>query len=240
MNKWEKVKKLRSLEILGEAPQEASQNLQAPETAPYDKRLTGRTKPLSLKAKPEFHRELKRMATDENCLMIEILEKALEVYKKSMLAEATKSKISPKIKQKSFAKSTQAQLNPHSHQDFTCDNCQKKFHNETAYSPTQGSSFLAETYCANCVETEGEEFCSFIDIINKKVCLNPLFDKKKQLCRSHNKQVWKRFHEFLKDMSVSSTAAWYETWDQSGDWKYFWNLAKEESKNSNKKNQLPS
>ena len=82
MNKWEKVKRLRSLEILGEAPQEASQNLQAPELAPSDKRITGRTKPLSLKAKPEFHKELKRMATEENCLMIEILEKALKCYEK--------------------------------------------------------------------------------------------------------------------------------------------------------------
>ncbi|RHZ36982.1 hypothetical protein [endosymbiont GvMRE of Glomus versiforme] len=82
MNKWEKVKKLRSLEILGEAPQEPSQNLQAPELAPSDKRITGRTKPLSLKAKPEFHKELKRMATEENCLMIELLEKALKCYEK--------------------------------------------------------------------------------------------------------------------------------------------------------------
>src|SRR6266513_2925310 len=99
-------KKLKSLEILGEAPQEASQNLQAPELAPSDKRITGRIKPLSLKATPEFHKELKRMATDENCLMIEILEKALEIYKKSMLAEATKSKISQKIKQKPVQKPT--------------------------------------------------------------------------------------------------------------------------------------
>jgi len=70
------------LEILGEAPQEASLNLQAPETSPYDKRITGRTKPLSLKAKPEFHKELKKLAMEEECLMIEVLEKALECYEK--------------------------------------------------------------------------------------------------------------------------------------------------------------
>src|SRR6266513_2852705 len=73
-------KKLKSLEFLGEAPTEASQNLQAPELAPSDKRITGRTKPLSLKAKPEFHRELKKLAVEENCLMIEVLEKALASY----------------------------------------------------------------------------------------------------------------------------------------------------------------
>ena len=82
MDKWKKVKRLRSLEILGEAPQEASLNLQAPETSPYDKRITGRTKPLSLKAKPEFHKELKKLAMEEECLMIEVLEKALECYEK--------------------------------------------------------------------------------------------------------------------------------------------------------------
>lgn len=72
----------RSLEILGEIPIEASQNLKAPETAPSDQRFTGRTKPLSLKAKPEFHQELKMLAAKENCLMIEILEKALECYER--------------------------------------------------------------------------------------------------------------------------------------------------------------
>jgi len=76
-----KSKKPKSLEMLGEAPTEASQNLYAPETAPSDKRITGRTKPLSLKAKPEFHKELKQLAIEENCLMIEVLEKALESYK---------------------------------------------------------------------------------------------------------------------------------------------------------------
>jgi len=76
-------KKLKSLEMLGEAPTEASQNLYAPELAPSDKRITGRTKPLSLKAKPEFHQELKKLAVEENCLMIEVLEKALESYQKT-------------------------------------------------------------------------------------------------------------------------------------------------------------
>jgi len=75
-------RKLKSLEFLGEAPTEASQNLRAPETAPNDQRITGRTKPLSLKAKPEFHHELKKLAAEENCLMIEILEKALKSYER--------------------------------------------------------------------------------------------------------------------------------------------------------------
>ena len=77
-----KQKKLRGLTLLGEAPTEASINIKAPELAPSDQRITGRTKPLSLKAKPEFHHELKKLAAEENCLMIEVLEKALESYGK--------------------------------------------------------------------------------------------------------------------------------------------------------------
>ena len=75
-------RKLKSLEFLGEAPTEASLNIKAPELAPSDQRITGRTKPLSLKAKPEFHHELKKLAAEENCLMIEILEKALKSYER--------------------------------------------------------------------------------------------------------------------------------------------------------------
>ena len=80
-------RKLKGLEILGEAPTEASENIRTPELAPSDGRITGRTKPLSLKATPEFHKELKRIAVEKECLMIEILEKALEVYKKNLLTE---------------------------------------------------------------------------------------------------------------------------------------------------------
>ncbi|CAI2167874.1 1477_t:CDS:2, partial [Funneliformis geosporum] len=39
--------------------------------------VTGRTKPLSLKSTPEFHQRLKTLASEEKCLMIEILERAL-------------------------------------------------------------------------------------------------------------------------------------------------------------------
>ena len=51
MNDWNKIKK----KILGEIPQEANQNTQAPETAPSDGRITGRTKQLNLKVKEEIY-----------------------------------------------------------------------------------------------------------------------------------------------------------------------------------------
>lgn len=82
MNKWNKIKK-KDFKSLGEAPQEASQNLQAPELAPRDGRFTGRTKKIGLMAFPKFHQDLKKLAAEEGCLMIEVLEKALTKYKKN-------------------------------------------------------------------------------------------------------------------------------------------------------------
>jgi len=44
------------------------------------KKITGRTKQLSLKSTPEFHQRLKLLASKEKCLMIEILEEAVAVW----------------------------------------------------------------------------------------------------------------------------------------------------------------
>jgi len=81
MNKWNKIKK-KDLKSLGEAPQEASQNISAPELAPRDKRFTGRTKKIGFTCYPEFYQNLRQLAFLENCKQIEILEKALEEYKR--------------------------------------------------------------------------------------------------------------------------------------------------------------
>ena len=61
---------------------EASKNLSAPELAPKDKRFTGRNKRIAFTCRPEFAEELRRLAYEENCYQIEILEKALECYNK--------------------------------------------------------------------------------------------------------------------------------------------------------------
>lgn len=66
----------------GAIPQEISSNIQAPELAPSDKRVSGRTKQLNFKVREEFYWKLKNRALAEKCLMVEILEKALEVYEK--------------------------------------------------------------------------------------------------------------------------------------------------------------
>lgn len=80
MNKWNKLRK----QNLGEIPQEASSNLQAPEIAPA--RLTNkiniRTKPLNFKVSEEFYWQLKDLAVKEKRLMVEVVERAVENYRK--------------------------------------------------------------------------------------------------------------------------------------------------------------
>ena len=84
----------------------------------------------------------------------------------------------------------QEQLKPYFSKHFECDSCQKEFYRSTAYSP---EASLKETYCVDCVELTEEDFCSFREVDDKTkqylVCYKPLFDKKKSLCRSHNRQV---------------------------------------------------
>jgi len=80
------------------------------------------------------------------------------------------------------------QLKPYFSNHFQCDNCLKNVYRTTAYAP---NSSLKETYCFECVEAE-VEFCSFQDKDQQEKCLNPLFNKKKQLCRQHYHQNYYR------------------------------------------------
>jgi predicted transcriptional regulator len=50
--------------------------------APSDKRFTGRTEQMNLKVSKEFKKRLKILAAEERRLMVEVLEKALEVYER--------------------------------------------------------------------------------------------------------------------------------------------------------------
>jgi hypothetical protein len=83
------------------------------------------------------------------------------------------------------------QLKPYFSEHFRCDNCQKKFRWTTAYAP---DSSLEETYCVKCVKSE-VGFCSFHNKGKQGKCFNSLFNKKKQLCRPHYYQVWKRLNK---------------------------------------------
>ena len=77
MNEWSKIKR----KGLGEVPQVASENIKAPELAPKDNRFPGRNKRIAFTCRPEFAEELKRLAYEENCYQIEVLERALAKYK---------------------------------------------------------------------------------------------------------------------------------------------------------------
>lgn len=81
MNKWDKIKKINT-KSLGDAPTEASENIRASEPLLRDNRFTGRTKKVSFTCSPEFAEELRKLAFEEKCYQIEIIERALKCYKK--------------------------------------------------------------------------------------------------------------------------------------------------------------
>ena len=78
MSEWNKIKR----KGLGEIPQTASENIKAPEMAPSDKRISGRTEQMNLKVSKEFKKRLKILAAQEGRLMVEVLERALEIYER--------------------------------------------------------------------------------------------------------------------------------------------------------------
>jgi hypothetical protein len=97
------LSKLKRRHTLGDPPpiEEASQNLQAPETAaavmqpaalPYEEhhridgrslRRTGRTVQFATKVSVEFDDKLRRIAQRDRLLLVEVLERALEAYEEA-------------------------------------------------------------------------------------------------------------------------------------------------------------
>jgi hypothetical protein len=97
------LSKLKRRNTLGEPPsiEEASQNLQAPETAaavvqsgalPHEEhhridgrtlRKTGRTVQFATKVSLEFDNKLRRIAQRDGLLLVEVLERALEAYEEA-------------------------------------------------------------------------------------------------------------------------------------------------------------
>ena len=45
-----------------------------------NKRISGRTKQLNFKVREEFYWQLKNRATEERCMMVEVLERSFETY----------------------------------------------------------------------------------------------------------------------------------------------------------------
>lgn len=86
--------KLKRKGTLGAPPpiEEASNNLQAPEATPpttgkidaRSLRRSGRTMQFATRVSPEFDARIRRIAQREGLLLVEILEKALDVYEKQL------------------------------------------------------------------------------------------------------------------------------------------------------------
>jgi hypothetical protein len=135
---------------LGEAPAETSENIKAPELAPKDKRFTGRNKRIAFTCCPEFAEELRRLAYEKKCYQIEILERALESYKKEKQTQSDK-----KLQKyrKIIQPKPQKELTPYRLECFGCDNCGDEYYNEIAYSyaPSMNEINDYQTYCGNCV-----------------------------------------------------------------------------------------
>jgi hypothetical protein len=137
-NTWKEKIKCKGLGI---APQEASDNLETPELG-RDSRFTGRTKQLGLRVKPDFAKRLKVLAAEEDCLLVEILEKALECYEETKHIKIIPPKIKPK------------KLSPYFPLNFICDSCGDEYERDTAYSYASSLREINryQTYCGGCVE----------------------------------------------------------------------------------------
>lgn len=71
-----KTNKLGSLVI------DTSANIEQPETIHFDRRITRRTVKLATQVTPEFKRLLKQLAFEQDCMLIEIIERAIYAYAK--------------------------------------------------------------------------------------------------------------------------------------------------------------
>jgi len=113
-------------------------------------------------------------------MLVEVLERAFAGYAKGQKKQHSE------IPQKPAPKP----LNRFIKVDFNCDKCHQRFERDTVYSPAPNLDQLNNypTYCTDCGENK-PEFCSFHTETNQAPCPHFVFDKKKQLCRSHNKQV---------------------------------------------------
>lgn len=75
---WNKIQR----ENLGIPPQEVSKNINSPEVAPSNKRITTRTKPLTTKLSPEVYDSLLKIAYQRKCKLVEIIEEGIKLVEK--------------------------------------------------------------------------------------------------------------------------------------------------------------
>ena len=66
----------------GEVPRGITNNLKSPESAPADKRFTGRNYQVNFKVREELYWKMKDIANRDRIMMAELLEQSLEAYEK--------------------------------------------------------------------------------------------------------------------------------------------------------------
>jgi hypothetical protein len=153
-------------------------------------RKTGRTEQFATRVSKEWLEKIKELAQKENLKLVEVLEKLLECYDKQRNTQYSH-------REKTI--NTEKSLNDKKEKPVSQPI--NKSPTNTKYSQRENNYLLDE---------EIYNLCSFRITDEQKnviACEKPLFDKKKALCRSHNRQVRKRFHEFVKDKSIGSTGA---------------------------------
>lgn len=114
-----------------------------------DKRISGRTEQLNLKVSPNFRKKLKLLAAKQDCLLIEVLEQALEFYQKNYKSPKKSKKLSTQVK----VIAAKPKLSPYCLKGFICDNCGDEYEEQTAYSyaPSMNEINDYRTYCSDCV-----------------------------------------------------------------------------------------
>ena len=97
-----------------------------------DKRISGRTEQLNLKVSPNFRKKLKLLAAKKDCLLIEVLEHALEFYQKNHKSPKKSKKLSNYVKV--IPTKPKPQLIPYRYFHFICDKCGEEYEDAVVYS----------------------------------------------------------------------------------------------------------
>jgi hypothetical protein len=97
-----------------------------------DKRISGRTEQLNLKVSPNFRKKLKLLAAKQDCLLIEVLEHALEFYQKNYKSPKKSKRLSNYVK--AIETKPKPQLIPYRSFHFICDRCGEEYKGAVVYS----------------------------------------------------------------------------------------------------------
>lgn len=103
---------------------------------------------LNLKVKKKFKQKLKTLATKEDSLLTEVVEKAVDLYEQKIKRQL-------RYRKRKACQAKPIFLVAHPQTDFKCDNCYRWFEETTAYTLASNWKELDRpkpyTYCRRCV-----------------------------------------------------------------------------------------